>query len=145
MASSIYVYPNFKTYENYYGREREDVTFECVLIDLYIDPSKQKIYVITNTSNEKERIVNRTITHIRNEGFKKEYVNDDCLLVTEKKIRYNKGYLEFFPRFLRKPVLRIKVDRCLGGDIGKQYIDLTNMKYDFIRDRINLTALSSRE
>ena len=141
MASSIYVYPDFSSYDKYYGREREDITNECIVIDLYIDPKKEKIYVVTNTSNEKERTTQRTITHIRNESFKKEYINDDCLLVTDKKIRYRKGYLEFFPRFLRKPLLKIKVDRCVGGEIKKSDIDLRKMKYDFIRDRINLIVV----
>lgn len=145
MASSIYIYPDFDTYDKYYGREREDIIYECVLIDLYIDPKTQKIYVITNTNSEKERVNQRTITHIRNENFKQEYINEDCLLVTHKKLRYKKGYLEFFPRFLRKPLLKFKIDRCLGGDIGKTFIDLSNMKYDFVRDRINLIALPSQE
>jgi len=144
VASSIYVYPDFQTYNKYYGKEREDITHECVLIDLYIDPKKEKIYVITNTNTEKERVNQRTITQIRNESFKNEYINDECLLVTDKKIRYKKGYLEFFPRFLRKPLLKIRVDRCIGGDIKKSYINLNSMKYDFIRDRINLTVVPSQ-
>jgi len=139
MASSIYIYPNISQYDRFYGREREDLTFEAILIDLYIDHKKQKMFVITNTSEEKERILNnRTITHIRNEAYKNEHLTDDCILVTDKDIVYKNGYLELFPRFLRKPLMKLRVDRCVGGNIEKNNIDLTNMKYDFTRDRINL-------
>ena len=86
-----------------------------------------------------ERILNnRTITHIRNESFKKYHLNDDCRLVTDKDIVYKNGYLELFPRFLRKPLMKLRVDRCVGGNIKKNRLDLTKMKYDFTRDRINL-------
>ena len=145
MASSIYVYPDFQTYDKYYGREREDITNECVIIDLYINPKEEKIFVITNTSNEKERINNRTITHIRNEEFKDEYINEDCMLVLHNKMRYKKGYIEFFPRFLRKPMLKIRVDRCIGGEIKQTNIDMRKMNYDFVRDRINLIVEVSQE
>jgi len=139
MASSIYIYPNFNEYSRFYGREREDLTFEAILIDLYVDIKKQKLFVITNTSNEKQRTLNnRTITHIRNESFKDDYVNDECRLITDKDIVYKNGYLELFPRFLRKPLMKLRVDRCVGGSIEKTNIDLTKMKYDFTRDRINL-------
>lgn len=138
MASSLYIYPTKKEYDKFYGKELEDITYECTIIDLYIDPKTQRIFVITNTSNEKERIKKRTITHIQNERFKNEYLTDDCMLVTDEKIKYKNGYLEFFPRFLRKPLLKFKVDRCVGGEIKESFIDLKNMKYDFVRDRINL-------
>ena len=139
MASSIYIYPDTDQYSRFYGRERDDLTFEAVLIDLYVDFKKQKLFVITNTSNEKERILNnRTITHIRNESYKNEHLTDDCVLVTDKDIVYKNGYLELFPRFLRKPLMKLRVDRCVGGKIDKNKIDLTQMKYDFTRDRINL-------
>jgi hypothetical protein len=139
MASSIYIYPNFNEYTRFYGRERNDLTYEAILIDLYVDAVKQKLFVITNTSNEKERILNnRTITHIRNESFKKHHLNDDCKLVTDKDIVYKNGYLELFPRFLRKPLMKLRVDRCVGGNIKKNRLDLTKMKYDYTRDRINL-------
>ena len=139
MASAIYVYPDFNEYTRFYGREQNDLTYEAVLIDLYVDVVKQKLFVITNTSNEKERILNnRTITHIRNESFKKDHLNDDCRLVTDKDIVYKNGYLELFPRFLRKPLMKLRVDRCVGGNIKKNRLDLTKMKYDFTRDRINL-------
>ena len=59
MASSIYIYPNFNEYIRFYGREQNDLTYEAVLIDLYVDVVKQKLFVITNTSNEKERILNQ--------------------------------------------------------------------------------------
>ena len=139
MASSIYIYPDIDQYSRFYGRERDDLTFEAVLIDLYVDFIKQKLFVITNTSNEKERILNsRTITHIRNESYKNEHLTDDCILVTDKDIVYKNGYIELFPRFLRKPLMKLRVDRCVGGNIDKNKIDLTQMKYDFTRDRINL-------
>jgi hypothetical protein len=139
MASAIYVYPDFNQYSRFYGREQNDLTYEAILIDLYVDVVKQKLFVITNTSNEKERILNnRTITHIRNESFKKYHLNDDCRLVTDKDIVYKNGYLELFPRFLRKPLMKLRVDRCVGGDIKKNRIDLSRMKYDYTRDRINL-------
>jgi hypothetical protein len=141
MASSIYIYPNFNEYIRFYGREQNDLTYEAVLIDLYVDVVKQKLFVITNTSNEKERILNnRTITHIRNESFKKDHLNDECRLVTDKDIVYKNGYLELFPRFLRKPLMKLRVDRCVGGNIKKNRLDLTKMKYDFTRDRINLVV-----
>ncbi len=141
MASAIYVYPDFNEYTRFYGREQNDLTYEAVLIDLYVDVVKQKLFVITNTSNEKERILNnRTITHIRNESFKKDHLNDECRLVTDKDIVYKNGYLELFPRFLRKPLMKLRVDRCVGGNIKKNRLDLTKMKYDFTRDRINLVV-----
>jgi len=139
LASSIYVYPDFSLYEKYYGREREDLTNEAILIDLYVNPKKEKMYVITNTSNDKVRMSERyTINHIRNEDFKNEYITEDCKLVTDNDILYKNGYLELFPRFLRKPLMKLRVDRCIGGKINKSKIDLRKMKYDFIRDRINL-------
>ena len=99
MASSIYLYPDISQYNKFYGRERDDLTFEAILIDLYVDYKKQKLFVITNTSNEKERFLNnRTITHIRNESYKNEHLTDDCVLVTDKDIVYKNGYLELFPR-----------------------------------------------
>lgn len=139
MASSIYIYPNFNEYVRFYGREQNDITFEAILIDLYVDTDKQKLFVITNTSNEKERILNnRTITHIRNESYKNDHLNENCRLITDKDIICKNGYIELFPRFLRKPLMKLRVDRCVGGNIDKNRIDLTKMKYDFTRDRINL-------
>ena len=139
MASAIYVYPDFNQYSRFYGREQNDLTYEAILIDLYVNHKEQKLFVITNTSNEKERILNnRTITHIKNESFKKDHLNANCTLITDKDIIYKNGYLELFPRFLRKPLMKLRVDRCVGGDIKKNRIDLSRMKYDYTRDRINL-------
>ena len=139
LASSIYVYPDFDLYNRYYGREREDLVNEAILIDLYVDPKKGKIFVITNTSNDKVRLSSyTTINHIRNEEAKDANLTKDCKLVTDNDILYKNGYLEFFPRFLRKPLMKMRVDRCIGGNVKKSKIDLRRMKYDFVRDRINL-------
>ena len=61
MASSIYLYPDISQYNKFYGRERDDLTFEAILIDLYVDYKKQKLFVITNTSNETSHIRTNTL------------------------------------------------------------------------------------
>ena len=45
--------------------------------------------------------------------------------------------LDFFPRFLRKPLLQWRVDRYLGEPIKKAKIDYDHRYYDFDLDRIN--------
>ena len=68
----------------------------------------------------------------------KDFVEGDEKLVMHKKIRYNnkRNQLEFFPRFLRKPLLSMRVGRYYGLNKGKCNIDYDKRYYDFKNDRM---------
>lgn len=146
MASSIYVYKNIEEYLTYYKGKENQLVYQIPIIDMFIDPKKEKLFVVTNQDNPDQKgniDFFRTIVHVRNESqvpkmWESEY---DIKVVQFEKINYNDktGYLEFFPKFLRKPEMRQHVDRCVGGGDKLKYpVDYKYKFYDFTYDRINL-------
>ena len=139
MASSIYIYEDYREYQKVYGNYSDSVIHQTDLIDMFI--KGEKLWVVTNTNHLKERPrLTKSVVHFRN-GSADEYMEGDELCVTYDKIRYNSknNMLEIFPRFLRKPLFSVKVDRFYGQKVkGKKPIDYTYRFYDMTRDRINL-------
>ena len=148
MASAIYVYENAKEFENYYKGYTEDSFKTLKIIDMYIH-DEDRLWVVTNTNDEKERpMLQKSLCHFRN-GSVDEYKTDKTVLVVFEKIKFDfkKSKLKFFPKFLdflgRKPKLTWKVDRYFGDGKPKcNTIDYNHRYYDFETDRINLILKS---
>ena len=80
----------------------------------------------------------RSIVHFRN-GEIGEWEDGKEELVKYDDVRLNikKDQIEFFPRFLRKPKLSMRIGRFYGNlEKGKIKVDYKNRFYDLHRDRI---------
>tara|TARA_B100000029_G_scaffold241908_1_gene239209 strand:+ start:830 stop:1273 length:444 start_codon:yes stop_codon:yes gene_type:complete len=139
MAPSIYIYDCKETYEKMYKDFQDDPMRESPLLDLYVN--KDKLYVITNTNMHKEQPrMEKTIVHFRN-GDLGKWAKEDDKLVKYNTLRFNKkkNCIEFFPRFLRKPLLSLRIGRFYGElEKSKCGIDYSLRYYDLMMDRINL-------
>jgi len=136
MATSIYVFDSDRMFEAVYREHVDDVEYKMPLIDLYV--KGERLWVVTNSNDMKEQPrLTRSIVHFRKDNAKK-YVEGDEKLVTHGKVRYNekRNQLEFFPRFLRKPMLSMRVGRYFGIVVGKCNIDYDKRYYDFKNDRM---------
>jgi len=143
MASSIYVYENMKEFENWYKGFIDMPLKKLKIIDMYIH-EKDKLWVVTNTNQEKERpLLQKSLCHFRN-GNIDEYKTDNTKLILFDKVKldFKKSKLSIFPRFLRKPLLTWKVDRYFGEKPKHKLIDWNHRYYDFELDRINLILKS---
>jgi hypothetical protein len=145
MATSIYIYESLKEYNKIYGMERGDEMRETQLIDLYV--REGKLFVVTNTSLHKEQPrLEKSIVHFRNKTLG-EWENGEEKLVLHKSLKFNhrKNKLEMFPKFLRKPLLSLRVDRFYGESSKDKKIDYNHRFYDLFRDRINLVMCDKNE
>ena len=136
MATSIYIFDSDRMFEAVYREHIDDVEYKMPLIDLYV--KGEKLWVVTNSNDMKEQPrLTRSIVHFRKDNAK-EYVEGDEKLVTHGKIRYNekRNQLEFFPRFLRKPMLSMRVGRYFGIVVGKCNVNYDKRYYDFKNDRM---------
>lgn len=139
MASSIYIYENMTEYTNIYKGKRDFNFHETSLIDLYV--KNDKLWVVTNTNKLKEQPqLQKSIVHFRN-GSVEQWLEGDEICVNYGKIRYNMkdNNIEINPKFMRKALLSLRVDRFYGNSKFKvRNIDYHNRFYDLTRDRINL-------
>jgi len=139
MASSIYIYETIEDYNKIYKGVRNDPTRESFLIDLFV--KEGKLLIVTETSKLKERPeLTKSLVHFRN-GTLGKYEDGTERLVGYTSLKFNnkKTKLEIFPRFLRKAVLELRVDRFYGNVKKRKIkIDYTRRYYDLIFDRINL-------
>ena len=145
MATSIYIYESLKEYNKIYGFDRGDKMRETKLIDLYI--REGKLFVVTNTSLHKEQpSLEKSIVHFRNKSLG-EWENGEEKLVLHESLKFNqkKNKLEIFPRFLRKPLLALRVDRFYGESVKNKKIDYGHRFYDLFMDRINLVMCDKNE
>ena len=145
MATSIYIYESLKEYNKIYGLERGDEHRETLLKDLYV--REGKLFIVTNTSMHKEQPqIARSFVHFRN-GDLGGWKNGEEKLVLHSSLKYNmrKNKLELFPKFLRKPLLSLRVDRFYGVSIKNKIIDYNHRFYDLFRDRINLVMCDKNE
>jgi len=139
MASSIYIFDDMKTFNRFYKGYTEDKMRKTKIIDMYIQ-NKEKLYVVTNTNTQKERpLLQKSLVHFRN-GKLGEYEDKNTKLIIYDKIKFDKKKmkLNFFPRFLRKPLLKWRVDRYLDATCRNKnkIIDYSHRYYDFELDRI---------
>lgn len=145
MASSIYVYKSLKEYQTYYKGLDDQLIYQIPIIDMFVDPAKEKLFVVTNQDTpDTKGVIDffRTIVHVRHETWIPKIGEEYNVKVAQHgMIEYNdkSGFIEFFPKFLRKPEMKQHVDRCIGGGDKKRYeLDYDNRFYDFAYDRINL-------
>lgn len=141
MASSIYLYNNLEEYEKYNKDNLNELFKSSKIVDLYIH-QKSKLWVVTNTNSLKERpLLQKSLVHFRN-GNVNEYKTDESKLVLYGKIKFNpkKMQIDIFPRFLRKPELRWRVDKYINGsnNTKSKIIDYEHRFYDLETNRINL-------
>jgi len=139
MASAIYIFDDMKTFDWFYKGYTKDKMRRIKIIDMYVQ-DKSKLYIVTNTNDQKERpFTQKSLVHFRN-GTLGEHKNKGTELIKYEKIKFNrkKMQLEFNPRFLRKPLLRWKVDRYLDAVFRNEnkIIDYDHRYYDFEMDRI---------
>ena len=140
VASSIYVYNNIKEYVQYNKDNLNELFKSSKIVDLYIH-TKTKLWVVTNTNNLKERpLLQKSLVHFRN-GNVNEYKTDKSKLILHDKIKFNpkKMQIDIFPRFLRKPELRWRVDRYINSSNNKKskIIDYDHRYYDLETDRLS--------
>ena len=136
MATSIYIFDCDKTFNSIYREHVDEIEHKMPLIDWYV--KGKRLWVVTNSNDMKEQPrLTRSIVHFRKDNAK-DFVEGDEKLVIHKKIRYNnkRNQLEFFPRFLRKPLLSMRVGRYYGLNKGKCNIDYDKRYYDFKNDRM---------
>ena len=140
MASSIYVYDNLKEYVKYNKDNLNELVKSSKIVDLYIH-DKTKLWVVTNTNDLKERpLLQKSLVHFRN-GNVNEYKTDQSKLILHDKIKFNpkKMQIDIFPKFLRKPELRWRVDRYINSSNNKKskIIDYDHRFYDLETDRLS--------
>lgn len=140
MASSIYLYNDYEEFEKFNKANFNEIFKTTKIIDLYVH-DKTKLWVVTNTNDLKERPhLQKSLVHFRNSTCE-EYKTDKTKLVLHNKIKFNpkKMCIDIFPRFLRKPELRWRVDKYINGSNNKKskMIDYDNRFYDFENNRIN--------
>lgn len=136
MATSIHIFENDEIFTKIYGTYMDDIEYKMPLIDLYVKGGK--LWVVTNSNDMKEQPrLNRSIVHFRR-GSIDEWKEGDEKLVVHDKLQFNfgKNQLEFFPRFIRKPLLSMRVGRYYGDKIKKCKIDYDKRYYDFKSDRM---------
>jgi hypothetical protein len=141
MASAVYIFDDMNTFNNFYKGYTGDNMRKTKIIDMYVQ-NKEKLYVVTNTNDRKERpLLQKSLVHFRN-GTLGEHENEDTELIKYEKIIFNrkKMQIEFNPRFLRKPSLKWRVDRYLDAAYRNENktIDYDHRYYDFELDRIIL-------
>jgi hypothetical protein len=137
MATSIYIFENDLIFSRIYKDVMEDPLYIMKIIDLYI--KGEHLWIVTNSNDKKEqpRLTN-TLVHFR-QGNIKEWQEGDEKLVKYGTLRYNrkKEHLEFFPRLLRKPLLSMRVGRCISDNTDKySKINYDKRFYDFTNNRI---------
>jgi len=139
MATSIYIFENDKMFNVVYKDVLEDPLYVMPIIDLYV--KQDKLWIVTNSNDQKEQPrLSSTLVHFR-KGNIKDWEEGDEKLVKHNDIRYNhkKLHLEFFPKFLRKPLLSMRVGRCYSDKYkGYSKINYDKRYYDFTNDRIIL-------
>lgn len=141
MASSIYIYDNYDEFERF-NKDNFNESFKTIkIIDMYVH-DKNKLWVVTNTNDLKERPhLHKSLVHFRNSTVE-EHKTDKTKLILHDKIKFNPKNMciDIFPHFLRKPDLKWKVDKCIGVNNNKKsrIIDYDNRFYDFENNRINL-------
>ena len=85
MASSIYVYDNMKEFERFYKGFLTEPMKKINIVDMYIN-DKSKLWIVTNTNQEKERPrLQKSLVHFRN-GNIYGYQNDKTVLILHDKI-----------------------------------------------------------
>jgi len=141
VASSIYLYNSLEEYKQYNKDNLNELFKSSKIIDLYIH-AKTKLWVVTNTNNLKERpLLQKSLVHFRN-GNVDAYKTKESKLVLYDKIKFNpkKMQIDIFPRFLRKPELRWRVDKYINNSNNKdsKMIDYEHRFYDLETNRLNL-------
>ena len=115
----------------------EDPLYVMPIIDLYV--KGESLWIVTNSNDQKDKPrLSNTLVHFR-QGNVKGWEEGDEKLVKHDKIRYNhrKQHLEFFPRVLRKPLLSLRVGRCIGDNNDKySKVNYDKRFYDFTNNRI---------
>ena len=137
MATSIYIFENDKFFQKIYKDVMEDPLYVMPIIDLYV--KGESLWIVTNSNDQKDKPrLSNTLVHFR-QGNVKGWEEGDEKLVKHDKIRYNhrKQHLEFFPRVLRKPLLSLRVGRCIGDNNDKySKVNYDKRFYDFTNNRI---------
>ena len=137
MATSIYIFENDEFFQKIYKDVMENPLYIMPIIDLYV--KGEHLWIVTNSNNQKEQPrLSNTLVHFR-QGNIKGWEQGDEKLVKHDKIRYNhrKEHLEFFPRMLRKPLLSMRVGRCITNKNDKySKVNYDKRFYDFTNNRI---------
>jgi len=137
MATSTYIFETLDEFKRIYGEKFDLLEYKVPLVDLFV--KKDKLWIVTNTNDQKQQPqLVRSLVHFRN-GTIDEYREGDEKLVEHDKMRVNfkTEQLEFFPRFLRKPLLSIRYGRFYGEfQKKKRKIDYDLRFYDFHNDRM---------
>lgn len=137
MATSSHIFESLDEFKRIYGERFDQLEYKVPLNDLWIN--KDKLWIVTNTNDQKQKPdLFRSMVHFRN-GTIEEWRDGNEKLVLHGKMRINlkTEKLEFFPRFLRKPLLSIRYGRFYG-DVKdkKRKINYDLRFYDLHNDRM---------
>lgn len=144
MGTAIYVYENLdnyiKKYDNFVDKRKEINETSFKVLDLYIK-NNDKLWILLDTNKYSNKInASRSITFFNLKEFK-TYSDGTEKLVTHNNIEYNPNtnHIKFFPKFLRKADLELKIDKFNGDKPNKSVkIDQFNIYYDMIFNRLIL-------
>jgi len=144
MGVSLYAYSNLKTYvdkyKNFIDMKKKVNESSIKVLDLYIKDD-DKLWIILNTDMFSNKTgYTRSITFFNLKEFN-EYKKGDEKLVLDGKLTYNPktNHVSFFPKKLRKPELRLRIDKFNGERPKKTLkIDYNNMFFDINYNRLIL-------
>lgn len=137
MATSSHIFETLGEFERIYGEKFYQPEYNTKLIDLYV--KGDKLWIVTNTNDQKQQPqLHRTLVHFRNNTISDWEEGDEKLVLHNKmRVNFETGNIEFFPRFLRKPLLVLRYGRYYGKkQHKKRKIDFDLRCYDFHNDRM---------
>ena len=116
-----------ETFDHFYKGYTEDKMRRIKIVDMYVQ-DKNKLYIVTNTNDQKEKPeMRKSLVHFRN-GKLGEYENEGTELIKYEKIKFNrkKMKLEFNPRFLRR---YLNLYKDITGAVKKYASDVKTKEF----------------
>lgn len=144
MGIALYMYADLETYiykyKNFIDEKKAVNEASIKVLDLYIK-DKDKLWVVLDTDLFSNKTgYTRSIAFFNLKEFN-SYKKGDEKLVLDGKLHYNPktNHISFFKKTLRKPELRLRIDKFNGEKPKKTLkIDYRNMFFDINYNRLLL-------
>lgn len=144
MGTSIYIYENIETYLKAYEdfvNPKQELNMRSIKVrDMYIRPDEKLWFVLDTNEFSNRAGVNRSIAFLTLKDFN-SYADGKEKLVKSGCVKYDpkEDKLVFYPKFLRKCDLKLKVDRVLNQKPKKSTkLDYKYMFFDLPYNRLGL-------
>ena len=137
MATSSHIFETLDEFKRIYQEKFYLPEYNVKLEDLYV--VGDKLWIVTNTNDQKQQPeLHRTLVHFRNGNIDGYKTGDEKLVLHDKvRVNFEKEQVEFYPRFLRKPLLSLRFGRFYGKiQKKKRKLDWNLRFYDFHNDRM---------